>query len=300
MYGSSMNILKRGMQYSHNFMLYTVSSICCLTQQVYKICKKYIRSMDTFYKSHFRRCEFVYRNVLITTNNPKIRPIFETVCLAPKFIRWLDDFRLDKFDLRTITLTDVDFFGPTTNPEKLGFLKFTCEVYTMSGEPIDGIVFLRGDCGAVLICVEDENKEKYVLLTEQPRIPTCNYKEEIVAGMFDARRGTMVVNNVLKTEIREETGLELDETSPDFVQLGHFTLSGGGCDENVHLAIWKTNISSQVIEEMKRRQFGAPDTNEKIRLKFYPFNTFESQLPRIADAKTSLAWLLFKDSKYYL
>jgi 8-oxo-dGTP pyrophosphatase MutT (NUDIX family) len=262
------------------------------------VCFKYVKcKLLKFYNTHLKKCEFGYRGIRITTDRSSVRPSFDTICMAPKFLNWIDTFPLDKFDLRSINITDVDFFGPSSNPDKLGFLKFKCNVYTKLGEPIDSIVFLRGDCGAVLIIARDENDAEHVLLTNQPRIPTCGYKEEIVAGMFDNRTGNMVVNQVLKSEIKEETGLELDEESEDFQKLGKFTLSGGGCDESVHLAVWKTNISLDVIEEMKQKQFGEVGSNEKIQLKFYPVETFEKELCRIADAKTSLAWLLYKNSR---
>jgi NUDIX domain len=250
-----------------------------------------------FYNSHLKRCEFVYRGIRITTQNPHVRPNFETICVAPKFVNWLDEFQLDKFDLRTITITDVDFFGPASCPDKLGFLKFKCEVYTKLGESVDSIVFLRGDCGAVLIVATDENENQWILLTEQPRIPTGGYKEEIVAGMFDHQKGAASLNAVLKKEIKEETGLDMDENSKDFISMGKFTLSGGGCDETVHIAVWLTEITSDAIESMKNKQYGEEGSNEKIRLKFYPANEgFETvELPRIADAKTSLAWYRYKN-----
>ena len=247
-----------------------------------------------FYEAHLKKCEFVYRGVRVTTDRPSIRPCFETICRAPKFLNWLDKFPLDKFDLRTINFTDVDFFGSSSNPEKLGFLKFKCDVFTKMGEPLDGIVFLRGDCGAVLIVVADENGKDSVLLTEQPRIPTGGYKEEIVSGMFDARTGCVAVNDVLKNEIEEETGLVLNVGGDNYTRFGEYTLSGGGCDEKVHLAVFLTQLESEKIEEMKVKQYGEQGTNEKIRLKFYPVETFENELSRIADAKTSLAWLLYK------
>lgn len=247
-----------------------------------------------FYQAHLKKCEFVYRGVRVTTDRPSVRPSFETICRAPKFLNWLETFPLDKFDLRSINLTDVDWFGSSSNPEKLGFLKFKCDVYTKLGEPLDGIVFLRGDCAAVLIIVTDEFNKEYVMLTEQPRVPTGGYKEEIVAGMFDARSGKAIINNVLKEEIRQETGMDLDDISATYTPLGEFTLSGGGSDEKVHLAVWRTQLDSDKIAEMKMTQFGEPDSNEKIRIKFYSAETFEQELPRIADAKTSLAWQLFK------
>jgi ADP-sugar diphosphatase len=286
--------IKRAWQY----IVFYVMIIGCyawhLLQEFTKVAKK--RSIQ-FYEAHLKKCEFVYRGVRITTDRPSIRPCFETICKAPKFLTWLDNFPLDKFDLRSINLTDVDFFGSSSNPEKLGFLKFKCDVYTKLGEPLDGIVFLRGDCGAVLIVVTDEFGMEYVLLTEQPRVPTCGYKEEIVAGMFDARSGKTVINSVLKDEIKEETGLDLDENSANYIRFGEFTLSGGGSDEKVHLAVWSTQLESDKIAEMKMTQFGEQDSNEKIRLKFYSAETFDQELPRIADAKTLLAWLLYKNMR---
>lgn len=257
---------------------------------------KYIKLRGiAFYQAHLKKCEFVYRGVRVRTDRSSVRPSFETICMAPKFLNWLEEFPLDKFDLRSINLTDVDWFGSSSNPEKLGFLKFKCDVYTKLGEPLDGIVFLRGDCGAVLIIVSDENGKDYVLLTEQPRIPTGGCKEEIVAGMFDARSGKTMLNNVLKEEIKQETSLEFDESNV-YARLGEFTLSGGGSDEKVHLAVWRTQLDSVKIEELKAKQLGDKESNEKIRLKFYEADTFDEELPRIADAKTSLAWLLFKNA----
>jgi len=280
-------------------MLNATISSCFLWKHICNFVSFIKTCSNKFYQMYIKKCNHVYRGVKITTDRPHIRPLFETICLAPKFLNWLEAFPLDKFDLRSINFTDVDFFGANNNPAKLGFLKFTCDVYTKSGEPVDGIVFLRGDCGAVLIIAVDENGKEYVLLTEQPRIPTCGYKEEIVAGMFDAQKGNTVVNNVLKKEIKEETGLDLDETSQNYVRLGEYTLSGGGSDEKVHLAIWTTKICSSVISEMKTKQFGEQYSNEKIRLKFYPVENFEKELFRIADAKTSLAWHLYNKNSLF-
>ena len=276
--------------YTEIVFLCVVRCLLFLRELIYRVGEK-------IYITYIKRCNFVYRGVRVTTEMSHIRPIFETICLAPKFINWIDQFQMDKFDLRTIYLTDADFFGSSSFPEKLGFLKFKCEVYTQNGDPIDSIVFLRGDCGAVLIVVTDENEQQWIMLTEQPRIPTGGYKEEIVAGMFDHLKGATAINAVLKKEIKEETGLDLDENSKDFLTLGKFTLSGGGCDENVHLAIWTTQITTNIIEAMKQKQYGEDISNEKIRLKFYPVNTYfeEVDLPRIADAKTSLAWYMYKN-----
>lgn len=265
--------------------VFTISTIC---QTIIIIKTK----TTIFYNQYLKSCYYTYRGIQITTTTPHVRPLFEVIYNSPKFINWLNRFPLDQFYLVSINITDVDFFGKVPSPEKLGFLKFTCEVYTKDGEPVDGIVFLRGDSGAVLIIPEDENGKKYVLLTEQARIPTCGMKEEIIAGMFDATTGKTILNDVLEKEIFEETGLILDTSDPSYQKLGKYTLSGGGCDENIHLAVWRPDIELEKLQNMLTGIYGEENSNEKIRLKLYDYKTFDSELERIGDAKTSLAWHL--------
>jgi 8-oxo-dGTP pyrophosphatase MutT (NUDIX family) len=272
------------------FVRDTIIILYIIAKLLYEIAKFICIYLYEFYNSYLKKCEYIYRGIKITTVNPAIRPVFQVVCRAPKFLNWLDNFQLDKFNLKSILLTDVDFFGSFKNPDNLGFLKFKCEVYNKLGEPLDGIVFLRGDSAAVLIIVTDEQNRQFVMLTEQPRIPTGGYKEEIVAGMFDVKTGTTALNDVLKKEIKEETGLDVDGAT--FEQLGKFTMSGGGCDENVHVSKWNVNISSEKMNDLLTKQFGEPGSNEKIRLKFYPVEVFDDELYRISDAKTTLAWYL--------
>lgn len=263
--------------------LYIGFSIC-------QFCMFVQTKSSLFYSKYLKPCQYTCRGIKITTNSSLVRPSFEIICNSPKFIQWLDRFPLDQFNLVSITMTDVNFFSKVPSPEKLGFLKFTCEVYTKSGEPLDGIVFLRGDSGGILIIPEDENGRKFVLLTKQPRIPICGMKEEIVAGMFDDLSGSIMVNEVLKKEIFEETGLMLDTSDPTYKQLGSYTLSAGGCDENIHLAVWRPIVTSLMLNKMKSRLWGQENSNEKIQIVLHNYDSFEEELPRIGDAKTSLAW----------
>lgn len=275
--------------YIMNWMLIAGLYFISVTYKIYH----YIQTQTTIiYNRYLKPCYFTYRGIQITTNNPHVRPSFEVICKSPKFIQWLNRFSLDKFNLVSINITDVDFFSRVPQPEKLGFLKFTCEVYTKDGDPIDGIVFLRGDSAGIMIIPEDEDGNQYVLLTEQPRIPTGGFKEEIVAGMFDSITGETVLNEVIRKEISEETGLVFDSSDPTYQPLGRFTLSGGGCDENIHLAVWRPKVSSAVMKEMMNTMYGEKDSNEKINIKIYDYSTFCNELGRIGDAKTSLSWYL--------
>ena len=240
-------------------------------------------------QEHFTYIE--YKGVRIFTKYPHIYPLFHTICKSPKLRRWINSVNRDEIDLRAIEITDANFFGPSNNPDKLGFLKFTTTAFNAkTGKPIDGIVFLRGPCAAILIIVTDEMNNRYVLVGNQMRLPVGNYMSEFIAGMFDEQAGAKV-NAVVKKEIKEETGLDLLDNDPNMKSLGNpVVLSGGGSDEMVHLFVWNTTISNEKIEEMKQKEFGERGTNESIRLRFYEYDTFESELNKIGDAKTEVAW----------
>jgi len=208
---------------------------------------------------------------------------------------WIDAVNLDDIDLQMIEITDANFFGQMnglhTDPNKLGFLKFTATAFNRhTGKPMDGIVFLRGPCATILIIVTDETDKKYVLVGNQARLPVGDYISEFIAGMFDENSGAKV-NAVMKKEIKEETGLELLDNDPNMKSLGKpIILSGGGSDEKAHMLVWNTVINSQKIAEMKEKEFGEHGTNESIRLRFYEYDTFENELENIGDAKTEVAW----------
>jgi len=246
-----------------------------------------------FYEAHLKKCDFVYRGVKITTDRPSVRPSFETICNAPKFLKWLDRFPLDEFDLKSILLTDVDFVGRFPTPSSLGLLKFHCDVYTKLGDPVDGSVVLRGDSGAVLIVVKDEDDVEYVVLSRQPRVPTGGYKEELITGTYDAVNGNIVLSDAMKKQLLDELNLKVDNGIEKKRLLGGHTLSGGFCDETVHLAVWTVKVDSDYTNNMLYTQ----GTDKKSQLKIYPISDFDKELSRIADAKTSLAWLLHKNSQ---
>lgn len=247
-----------------------------------------------FYEAHLKKCEFVYRGVKITTDRSSVRPSFETICNAPKFLKWLDRFPLDKFDLKSILLTDVEFVGRFPTPNSVGLLKFNCDVYTKLGDPVDGSVVLRGNSGAVLIIVTDEDGKEYVILSQQPRVATGGYKEELITGTYEYINGNILLSDVMKKQLLDDLNIKVDNGGIEKKRLlGGYTLSGEFCDEMVHLAVWTATVNSDYTKTILYNQ-GADNESQ---MRAYLTSEFDKELSRIADAKTALAWLLHKNSQ---
>ena len=212
---------------------------------------------------------------------------------APKFIRWLNTFNSEQITLRSVTITDIDWFSATPNPERLGFVKCASEAYDFkTGKKIiSNITFIRGNSVAVLILVNvlSNNKaqeKEYVLLCEQHRLPIGKKAREIPAGMMDAE-GNIV--SVMLKEVKEETGFDI-KFADQLQKLGSYYASPGGSDEEIHLFAWTTAISATVFEEKQEKMYGLALENEEIKLSFVELSEFKKKTRyEIGDAKAEIA-----------
>lgn len=181
----------------------------------------------------------------------------DALIVAPKFLNWLNKFEPTMITLRSVTITDLDWFcAPNTpyNPLKLGFVKCSSEAYDFkTGKKIvSSISFIRGNSVAILILVKVLSKDKqndkdYVLLCEQHRLPIGRKAMEIAAGMMDAEGNILSV--VLK-EVKEETGFDIKHAN-ELQSLGSYYASPGGSDEAINLFAWTTAISEAEFKECK-------------------------------------------------
>jgi 8-oxo-dGTP pyrophosphatase MutT (NUDIX family) len=217
----------------------------------------------------------------------------DALILAPKFINWLKKFDQDQIQVRSVTITDIDWFSATPNPQKLGFVKCSSEAYDYNtGKKImSNISFIRGDSVAILILVKvldkDENKDKqYVLLCEQQRLPIGRKAREIPAGMMDAEGN--IVSVVLK-EVKEETGFDIKHKN-ELQPLGSYFASPGGSDEAIHLFAWTTSISESEFQKKQEKMYGLSEENEEIKLSFVELEEFRRKtVYEIGDAKAEIA-----------
>jgi 8-oxo-dGTP pyrophosphatase MutT (NUDIX family) len=212
---------------------------------------------------------------------------------APKFIAWLNKFDPDQITLRSVTITDIDWFSKGYVPSKLGFVKCFSEAYDFKkGKKImSNISFVRGDSVAILILVEvlhkdSENDKNYVLLCEQYRLPIGKKAKEIPAGMMDSDGN--IISVVLK-EVKEETGFNICHVD-ELQSLGSYYASPGGSDEEIYLFAWTTVISKTVFEEKQKEMYGLSEENEEIKLSFVELEEFKTKtVYKMGDAKAEIA-----------
>jgi ADP-sugar diphosphatase len=234
--------------------------------------------------------QFKLNNIEVYSTVESIQAQMEIIIQSQKLKNYINNLDLYTLDVKKIRVDAVKWFcAPhAISPEKLGFLFMEVEcINKETGQPVPGVVFLRGDSVAVYIVLEVEGKN-YVVLTEQFRVPCGRKILEIPAGMMD---GSNNFAGVAMKEITEETGLKAPNIE-DLLPLGNAIIpSGGGCDESIELFFWKTSVDKENLEKMKAKIFGAPDENESIRLVFIPEEEFESKLvSEIGDVKAICAY----------
>ncbi|KIX99637.1 uncharacterized protein Z520_04271 [Fonsecaea multimorphosa CBS 102226] len=210
----------------------------------------------------------------------------------------------ERYHLRSINVQSVDFFGE----RRIGFIKMETVVQNKNdGKPLPGIVFLRGGSVAILMILRPEgddydNDERYVIMTQQPRIPAGSLTFfEIPAGMIDDA-GTFA--GAAANELWEETGLTVPmhelrnltkialkdaKGSEDHLQKAMYP-SPGGCDEYIALFLWERTMPRIEINELRDKLSGTD--REKITVKLVKYEELWREGAR--DAKTLAAWALYE------
>lgn len=153
----------------------------------------------------------------------------------------------DPYKLRSITVQSVDWFG-----QRIGFVKLHARIHNTVSE-LPGIVALRGGSVAVLIILRpyDSIDERYVVMTEQPRIAASSLQfREIPAGMLDGRSHFV---GQAANALYEEAGIRIP--AEEFIDLTELALrdsqvrekslrnamyvSPGGSDESIPILLWE-------------------------------------------------------------
>lgn len=208
--------------------------------------------------------------------------------------------RDERYSLHSIDVHSVDYFG-----DRIGFLKMEAKVRSQKEDKtLPGIVFMRGGSVAVLMILRPQGNtdERYVIMTQQPRIPAGSLSFfEIPAGMIDDA-GTFKM--AAAKELREETGLSVPQhelfdmtakalekatTSEPHLQKAMYP-SPGGCDEYIALFLWERTMARTEIIELKNKLMGVD--KEKITVKLVKYEELWKEGAR--DAKTLAAWALYE------
>ena len=267
-----------------------ITGLIMLSSALYKYYKnkKYVPSSKWFITTEKNG------NIEIIPKFKHLEDQIDALIKAPKFIAWLNKFDPEQITLRSITITDIDWFSKGYDPLKLGFVKCASEAYDFkTGKKIaSNITFIRGNSVAILILVrvlhkDSKNDKEYVLLCEQQRVPIGKKAKEIAAGMMDSDGNIISVG--LK-EVREETGFDISHAD-ELQSLGPpYCASPGGSDEEIYLFAWTTVISRTIFEEKQKQLYGLAEENEEIKLSFVELEEFKTKtVYEMGDAKAEIA-----------
>lgn len=213
-------------------------------------------------------------------------------------------FHNDPYYLRSIEVQSVDRFGP-----RIGFVKLEAIIQSKTldenGKPLTlpGISFLRGGSVAVLMILrpKDSRDERWVVMTEQPRIPAGSMTFlEIPAGMLDEEGN---FKSQAAKEIEQETGFKIPRS--DLIDMTALALekaqetnmqqamypSPGGCDEYIALFLWEKDLDRLEIEDLRGSMTGERKAGEMITLRICKYEDLWREWAR--DGKTLGAWALY-------
>ena len=78
---------------------------------------------------------------------PHLNESMDALVIAPKLARWFAKLDKSQIDVRSITVSDINWFSAKPDPKKLGFVKFNIIALDKStGKQIaSNVVVLRGD-----------------------------------------------------------------------------------------------------------------------------------------------------------
>ena len=233
----------------------------------------------------------------------------------PAFKNWLDALNKDinvqttsghTFEKDPWRLVGVNIHSVTVFANgKIGFM--TIEALMRKGaKSLDRVIFLRGGSVAVLMILrpKDNTRERYVILTEQPRIGACSTAFlEIPAGMLDDKSGN-VIGKAME-EIYEETSLRvnaeelidmtamaLEEAQTNEHLQPAVYMSPANLDEYIPLLLWEKVLDRKEIDDLQAKLTGERAKDEWITLRLRDYEVLWKEGAR--DAKTLSAWALYE------
>ncbi|KAF7533725.1 hypothetical protein G7054_g6843 [Neopestalotiopsis clavispora] len=192
------------------------------------------------------------------------------------------------YRLTKVEIQSVDKFE-TKAGTKIGFVKLKADVISdkPKAPPLPGIVFLRGGSVAMLMILKptDSMDEKWVVMTEQPRIPSGSLAfREIPAGMLE--KGKSFAGNAAKRFWRR-----LQAEAQETLQQAMYS-SPGGSDEYIPIFLWEKELDRQEIEDLRGKLTGVRKQGEMITLRVVRYEELWRGGAR--DAKTLAAWALYE------
>ena len=226
---------------------------------------------------------------------------------AKPFLNWVST--LDPgLKVSEIKIHGADYFG-----KRIGFLKLEA-VTKCNGNPVPGIIFMRGGAVSILLILYCGD-EGWVVCTRQARVPVGKENLlELPAGMLDDS-GNFA--GVAAKELDEETGIRLsaadlrdmtamtyeptdldpEELEAKVIRDKSTPLKGmypspGGSDEFIRLMLHEKKVTKEELNALQGKLTGCVEEGENIVLELVKFDL----LWRItSDSKALSSLLLFNN-----
>ncbi|GGB79255.1 hypothetical protein GCM10011325_03510 [Dyadobacter sediminis] len=140
---------------------------------------------------------------------------------------------------------------------------------TPEGNKIPPICFLKGEVVSVLICfIDEETREKYLLLVQQRRICDGSMTYEHPAGMLDSESDAV---SVAAREVFEETGIAISKEALMKVNENPYYPSTGTSDEAMYMFYCELERSTEQIKSYHNTTQGLISDHEFINTFVVPF-----------------------------
>ncbi|QHV98542.1 NUDIX hydrolase [Spirosoma endbachense] len=177
---------------------------------------------------------------------------------APKFRFWKSQMESNGIKINAIN----DFYIRRRHNGEVLFAMLEVDADTPEGDKIPPALFLKGHAASILVSlIDNETKQKFVVLVRQRRISDGSQTYEHPAGMVDAGDAP---DEVAARELGEEIGL--DVTAADLTKLNPrlWFPSTGTSDEAMHFFFIERELPRDEIMAFHHKDMGNQSEFERI------------------------------------
>lgn len=177
---------------------------------------------------------------------------------AHKFRFWKSQMEANGMKINGIK----DFYVRYRHNGEVLFAMLEVDADTPEGDKIPPALFLKGHAASMLVClIDQETKDKFVVLVKQRRIADGSQTYEHPAGMVDA---SDAADDVAAREIGEEIGLTVKASELTRLNPHAWYPSTGTSDEGMHFFFLEKEMPREEIMSFHLKNMGSESEHERI------------------------------------
>ncbi|MFD1141445.1 NUDIX hydrolase [Larkinella insperata] len=182
----------------------------------------------------------------------------EALADAPKYRFWRQQAESNGLKINKVE----EFYIRRRHNGEVLFAMLEVDADTPEGDKIPPALFLKGHAVSVLVClIDQETKERYVVLVRQRRICDGSHTYEHPAGMVDASDDPA---EVAAREVGEEIGMDVKPDQLTRLIAGLCYPSTGTSDEAMHYYYVEREMPRAQIMEFHHKDMGVASEFERI------------------------------------